>query len=232
VPACANEIRVIPGGPNASQDGIIFLERVRIMFASSPSRPKRKAATVNTSELSNAKGDIQAACSGMHINNLVKTDAALIEELAELKRQKAEDDEPDNEKSCKAEVYDAGMNPSATGQYDSFNSIHAELNALTSYIRHNNDFSNISKIRITSPPCKSCAFVLKLLGQLDKVYTTKQIYKEHTGSWVWPEELQKSDLFSATPWNWVKGRFAKTGVADDKEIIAYMVAVIQNKSAL
>lgn len=164
----------------------------------------------------------------MH-TRLVEIDDDLIQELADLKRQKAEDDDPDSEKSCKAEI-DGGMNPSATGQYDSVHSIHVELKALTSYIRQKTDFSNISKIRITSPPCKSCVFVLTLLGLLDKVRTSQQIYKEHTGSWVWPLALQNSQLFSAVQWNWVREQFEKTGVAD-QDIIAYMVAVIQIKSA-
>jgi len=198
------------------------------MFAS-PARPRRKAATINISELPNAKGSILADCANMH-TSLVEIDKDLKQQLAALKRQKAKDEEPDNEKSCKAEIFDGGMTPSATGEYDSVHSIHAELNALTSYISRKSDFSNISKIRITSPPCKSCGFVLRLLGLLDKVHTTKQIYKEHTGSWVWPRELQGFQLFSAGQWNLVREQFEKTGVAD-QDIIPYMVAVIQNKSA-
>jgi deoxycytidylate deaminase len=194
------------------------------MFA----RPKRKAATINISELPSAKGSILAECTNMH-TSLITIDYDLIRELAESKKQKVKDDDSDNEKYCKAEVFE-GDTVSTSGEYDSNASIHAELNALVSYIGLKSDLSNISKIRITSPPCKSCAFVLKLLGLLDKVQTTKQIYKEHTGSWVWPQALQNSQLFYAEQWKWVREQFDKTGIADE-EIIPYMVAVIQSKCA-
>jgi hypothetical protein len=194
------------------------------MFA----RPRRKAATINISELPSAKGSILAECTNMH-TSLITIDYDLIRELAESKKQKVKDDDPDNEKYCKAEVFE-GDAISASGEYDSSASIHAELNALVSYISLKSNFSNISKIRITSPPCKSCAFVLKLLGLLDKVQTTKQIYKEHTGSWVWPQELQNSQLFSAEQWEWVQEQFEKTGIAGD-DILPYMFAVIQSKCA-
>ena len=68
------------------------------MFAS-PGRPRRKAATINISELPNAKGSILAECANMH-TSLVEIDEDLIQQLADLKRQKAKDDEPDNEKGC------------------------------------------------------------------------------------------------------------------------------------
>ena len=41
---------------------------------------------------------------------LVQIDDDLIQELADLIRQKAEDDDPDSEKSCKAKSFDGGMN--------------------------------------------------------------------------------------------------------------------------
>ncbi|MCD9185057.1 MAG: hypothetical protein LUM44_01380 [Pyrinomonadaceae bacterium] len=132
---------------------------------------------------------------------------------------------------CDADVYEGSDDPSESGSYTSGNSTHAEMNALASYIRGETDFETISKITITAPPCKSCAFVLELLGIIGKVKTTKAIYKNATGSWSFPDDLKDTRLFDPGRWQTIRGYFKDSGLSD-QEILDEMVAVIQSRSAL
>lgn len=132
---------------------------------------------------------------------------------------------------CNADVYEGSDTACATGSYTSSNSTHAEMNALASYIRGETDFETISKITITAPPCKSCAFVLELLGVIDKVKTTKAIYKHATGSWSFPDELKDTRTFDAGRWQTIRGYFKNSGLSD-QEILEEMVKVVQSRSSL
>lgn len=131
---------------------------------------------------------------------------------------------------CSADIYEGSEVPSKSGSYTPSTSTHAEMNALASYIRGETDFETISKITITAPPCKSCAFVLELLGIISKVKTTKPIYKHATGSWSFPDDLKDTDLFDHGRWQTIRGYFKDSGL-NDQEILAEMVNVVQSRSA-
>jgi len=131
---------------------------------------------------------------------------------------------------CNADVFEGSDDPSESGSYTSSNSTHAEMNALASYIRGETDFETISKITISAPPCKSCAFVLELLGVIGKVKTTKPIYKNATGSWNFPDDLKDIRLFDHGRWQTIRGYFNGSGLSD-QEILQEMVNVVQSGSA-
>jgi deoxycytidylate deaminase len=133
--------------------------------------------------------------------------------------------------SCNAEVYEGSDDAVSTGAYNSGTSTHAEMNALSAYIAQETDFETISRIVISSPPCKSCAFVLELLGAIDKVRTTGDVYKNATSSWEWPQALRDPRTFDGTRWRQITGKFANSGLSD-AEILEAMVSVVKRQSAL
>jgi len=134
--------------------------------------------------------------------------------------------------NCVAKIYKEGSDEVAgEGRYNAGTSTHAEMNALAAYLEENPDFRSIRRIEISAPPCKSCAFVLNLLGVVSKVHTTKKIYKHFTGSWTWPDELQDTTLFNLAAWNKVKGFFDKSGLSD-QQILEAVVNVVRTQSPL
>jgi hypothetical protein len=130
---------------------------------------------------------------------------------------------------CKAKIY-AGAELKAEGEYNAGTSTHAEMNALAKYVGGGGTLSSITQIEITAPPCKSCGFVLELLGLIGKVKTTKDIYKHFTGSWNWPGALQNSLLFSDR-WGTLKTYFSGSGLSDP-EILTAIVQVVRSQSSL
>lgn len=131
---------------------------------------------------------------------------------------------------CNADVFEGDDTPSAFGHYTASSCTHAEMNALAKYIRTETDFRTIETIQITAPPCKSCAFVLELLGVISKVKTTKKITKHATGSWFWCDELKDTRTFDQTKWQIIKNYFNGSGLTET-EILAEVVNVVQTKAA-
>lgn len=133
---------------------------------------------------------------------------------------------------CVATVFDNIENESSsTGQYNAVTSTHAEINALVDYIAAETDFTTIERINISSPPCKSCAFVLELLGLLPVVHTSGSIYKHYTGSWEWPEQLRDHLTFDPIRWNTVRGYFGGANLSD-AQIVEEIVKVVKFRSVL
>jgi deoxycytidylate deaminase len=131
---------------------------------------------------------------------------------------------------CKAKVYE-GETLVGEGAYDSVTSTHAEMNALAAAMAAQGSLSKVTRIEITAPPCKSCAFVLELLTVIDKVVTTKGIYKHATGSWSWPAALQDDDDFSILQWYQIREHFSGSGLSDG-EVRDAMVKVVRTQSKL
>lgn len=131
---------------------------------------------------------------------------------------------------CNADVFDGGHAAAAQGTYNAQTCTHAEMNALAAYIGNHNDFGAVTSIEITSPPCKSCAFVLELLGLIDAVVTTGPISKHFTGSWRWPDALQNHNLFANARWHTVRGWFVGSGLTD-AEVVERVVQVVRSKSS-
>lgn len=124
-------------------------------------------------------------------------------------------------KECNAEVKTAN-GVAATGSYDSVACTHAELNALAAYVSQGGDLAHITAIEVTSPPCKSCNFVLYIHGLRGKVKTTGKVSKNYTGSWKWPENLKDPAKFNANAWNGIKVSFG----AEQGKALTNMVHVI------
>ena len=181
-------------------------------------RGKRKSSTISSSIVFTAKSSVLGRLDTIagRCNPLMHTDL---------------DAEEVDYMDCVARVYEGSDDPSSEGIYTSANSTHAEMNALATYIQTETDFETIDKIEITAPPCKSCAFVLHLLGVIDKVHTTKNIYKHYTGSWTWPQNLRDPSTFHLGRWNKIKGYFDKSGLSDT-QILDEVIKVVQSRSAL
>jgi len=179
---------------------------------------KRKSSSTNSSIVSSGKNSVLGRLETIagRCNPHMSTDLGAVEV---------------DYMDCVAKIYEGGDDPSCEGQYNASTSTHAEMNALAAYIREETDFETISRITITAPPCKSCAFVLNLLGVIDKVRTTKSIYKHATGSWTWPAALRDPATFHPGRWNKIKGYFDKSGLSDG-EILAEVVKVVQSRSVL
>ncbi len=116
-------------------------------------------------------------------------------------------------------------------EYKEENATHAEMNALAKYIKNGGVLAYIDRIEITAPPCKSCAFVLNLLGVINKVHTTKNIHKHATGSWKWHDRLQNLALFNLGQWNTIKRYFDESGL-NDRQILDEVIKVVQSRSPL
>lgn len=71
--------------------------------------------------------------------------------------------------ACDATVTSGSI--TGTGSYTS--NIHGEINALEDYLGQGGTIAAITKIEITSPPCKYCYLILGDLGILGKVIVTK-----------------------------------------------------------
>jgi deoxycytidylate deaminase len=71
--------------------------------------------------------------------------------------------------ACDATVTSGSV--TGTGSY--VNSIHGEINALEDYLNQGGTLGAITKIEISSPPCKYCHLILVDLGILGKVTVTK-----------------------------------------------------------
>jgi deoxycytidylate deaminase len=181
-------------------------------------REKRKSSSISSSIVSTAKSSVLGRLDTIagRCNPLMHTDL---------------DAEEVDYMDCVARVYEGSDEPSSEGIYTSANSTHAEMNALATYIQTETDFETIDKIEITAPPCKSCAFVLHLLGVIDKVHTTKNIYKHYTGSWTWPQHLRDPSTFHLGRWNKIKGYFDKSGLSET-QILDEVIKVVQTRSAL
>lgn len=133
--------------------------------------------------------------------------------------------------SCSSTVFEDSEGEAVVqGRYDFRNCIHAEMDALAQYISRESDFRTIEKIEITAPPCKSCAFVLELLGVISKVKSTGGIKKHFTGSWRWPEALKDTNTFDFAKWSFFKSKFINSGLSDS-QILDEIVKVVQYKSA-
>lgn len=135
-----------------------------------------------------------------------------------------------NYMACNADVFEGSDTASASGHYTADSCVHAEMNALALYIRTETDFRTVDKIEISAPPCKSCGFVLELLGVIGKVKTTKQITKHATGSWKWPDKLKDPRTFDDAKWQIIKNYFSGSGLSD-YEILEHTVNVVQSQSA-
>ncbi len=133
--------------------------------------------------------------------------------------------------SCVATVYLGADEPCYQGRFDSGACVHAEMAALSAAISNERDLSRVTSIEISSPPCKSCAFVLELLGLMDKVLTTRTIYTHFTGSWKWPEDLQNVNDFDHLGWREICDHFAGSGL-DAEEIKANMLQVVRTQTSL
>jgi hypothetical protein len=134
------------------------------------------------------------------------------------------------EKSCVAKIYEFANNTAQVeGKYDAASMTHAEMDALTQYIKGKEYFGQISSIEITSPPCKECAFVLQLHNLLINVRTTGEIHKHFTGSWKWPEELKEKKRFSTKAWQELLSYYKGSGLEED-EVLQDVVLVIQKQT--
>lgn len=135
--------------------------------------------------------------------------------------------------SCYAQVYDATsvVRPAARGQYKAATSTHAEMNALANYLRRHGTLAGITRIVISSPPCKSCAFVMELLGVIGKVVTTGKIYKHATSAWAWPARLRNPTSFQRARWMEIKRDFLGTGLTE-KQIVGHVAHVVSTRSSL
>lgn len=71
--------------------------------------------------------------------------------------------------TCDASVTSGSI--TGTGSYA--NSIHGEINALEDYLNQGGTITAITRIEISSPPCKYCHLILGDLGILGKVVVTK-----------------------------------------------------------
>ncbi|MGB0065795.1 MAG: hypothetical protein WBP85_15235 [Terracidiphilus sp.] len=71
--------------------------------------------------------------------------------------------------ACDATVTSGSV--TGTGSY--VNSIHGEINALEDYLNQGGTLGAITRIEISSPPCKYCHLILGDLGILGKVVVTK-----------------------------------------------------------
>jgi len=129
---------------------------------------------------------------------------------------------------CDAKVYEGSDDAVSAGSYTAQTATHAEMNALIEYIAQEIDYRTVSAIHISSPPCKSCAFVLELLGLTDKVITTGLVHKHFTSSWKWPDELKDVYAFDSTRWTLLKSYFADSGYSE-QEILSAMVEIVQGK---
>jgi deoxycytidylate deaminase len=130
---------------------------------------------------------------------------------------------------CKAKIWEGSDDPVAEGVYNSAYSIHAEMDALADYITQETDFLTIDRIEITAPPCKSCAFVLELLGVINKVKTTKGIYKHATSAWKWNPRLLDPDSFEQGRWTTIKNYFKDSGLSE-QEILDEVVKIVESQS--
>lgn len=102
-----------------------------------------------------------------------------------------------------------------------YKKIHAEIDALEQYFSSGGKLANISKIELSSAPCKYCHFILKDLGILGKVETDddRDYGSCSGGSYGWFDG--EGNLWAAIQ--------AKTGCVDlDK----YITSVIDRKDAL
>lgn len=135
---------------------------------------------------------------------------------------------------CDAIIYtlhgDSDYQEAATGTYTPSTSTHAEINALSTYIAMMGRIDQITAIKISSPPCKQCAFVLKLLGLGGLVVTRKATRKIATGSWKWPDNLKSTSLFDPDVWNEIVHPFCKSGM-DEAQIVEVMVKVVSSGSS-
>ncbi|MCU1752190.1 hypothetical protein [Pseudomonas sp. 6D_7.1_Bac1] len=143
----------------------------------------------------------------------------------------------DNAMACHATVCSrktaAAKSEEIAGDYCARTCIHAEMEALEKYMKlvgsalNNKEMKNdLVRITVTSPPCLSCAFVLELFGVLDKIKTTKDVYKGFTSSWKWPDGLKKIADFDPGFWLSIQAGFKDSGCTDD-DIVKMMVKIIE-----
>lgn len=106
-----------------------------------------------------------------------------------------------------------------TGEYDG---IHAEINALEKYFQGGGDIASITRIELSSSPCKYCHIILFDLGILGKVVTSdKRKYGRcQGGSYGWFKR-------GGSVWKAVK---AVTSYAGDED--AYAKNVCERKAKL
>ena len=77
------------------------------------------------------------------------------------------------------------------------------MDALAQYYstRHSSRIGSISKIQVSSPPCKKCAFVMNLLGVIGLVEAPgPTCTMPPGGSWAWPDVLKNPVLFQSDLW--------------------------------
>ena len=172
----------------------------------------RGAAAVNKSVVMNAKGLILQSLdlvSG-RVNNLMNTTLAPGAAVGYM--------------NCQADIYVNGVIVQ-TAYYTPGESIHAEMNALADFVCNGRNLPTITQIDITAPPCKSCAFVMELLGVVHTVRTTGATYKNFTSAWNWPDELQNAVLFDPIRWNQLNNFFSKSGYSHAQKIEAIVKVV-------
>jgi deoxycytidylate deaminase len=132
--------------------------------------------------------------------------------------------------ACVASIF--GLNDDiawATGAYSASTSTHAEMNALATYIGQGLALDDVQTIEISAPPCRACAFVLELHGLVETVSTTKDIYKNFTGSWRWPDALKNPANFDQARWQTVQSWFAGSGLTET-QILEVVVGVVESHS--
>ncbi|CAM7500740.1 hypothetical protein OGY07_12895 [Citrobacter sp. Cs237] len=174
---------------------------------------------INTSNVTRGKQCVYAALDNIGIRYRSKINTAL------------SGGGEDNYMSCNAVIRIDGVTEAIEGSYNAMTCTHAEMTALDNYFSSANKDKKINCIEISSPPCKSCAFVLELLGLIGVVKTTGDIYKHFTSSWKWPVSLQDKSIFDVSRWSTIKTYFNDSGL-DEDEILKYVVDVVRTNSPL
>ena len=126
------------------------------------------------------------------------------------------DEESRNAHECSAKVVSNG-GQEYPGEYDGQ---HAEINALESYFASGGDAAGITRIELSSSPCKYCHIILSDLGILHKVVCTdrRKYGRCQGGSYGWFNR-------GGSLWKVIK---AKTG-AEDEDSYAKSVSARQSK---
>ena len=130
-----------------------------------------------------------------------------------------------SEKKAKKECYAAVVaknGKSTPGVYKGGSNIHAEINALETYLGAGGTLANITRIELSSMPCKYCHVILKDLGLIKKVWAPddeREYGSCSGGSYGW-------FVREGYVWNAIKN---KTGIADLDE---YCDSVIKEKNEL
>jgi hypothetical protein len=114
------------------------------------------------------------------------------------------------EEDRQAHQCDAKVVKSTGGEYTgAYDGLHAEINALEKYFAAGGDCASISRIELSSSPCKYCNIILGDLGILGRVVTSdrRKYGRCQGGSYGWYER-------GGSLWKAIK---AATGSNDEDE---------------